>query len=297
MPSLPVRIASFLLGTTGVVRKRFTAGPDFRDMIAKVQALPLAEPTAAMKRRFAVSHSVYGSRPVWSMAPKGGTASAHILFWHGGGYVFPITPLHWKFLAHMVGNFGWSVTVPYYPLAPDSDARTTTDWTLGFYDQYIAEQRNGPIAMAGDSAGGGLTAATAMLARDGGLALPDKLILICPWLALDPSHSDQLRIEPRDVILSLSGIQEAGRLYAGALHVSEARCSPIAGSWHGLPPILAFGGGNDILVPDARALKAHLPTIEYSEIAGMMHDWPIFPFSESRQAQAQMAAFTAHAIP
>jgi epsilon-lactone hydrolase len=297
MPSLPVRVVSFLLDTTGIVRKRFTAGDKFLDTIAKVQALPFAEPTANMKSRFDVRHSLYGGRAVWTMAPKGGAVSANVLFWHGGGYVFPITPLHWKFLAHMVGRFGWSITVPYYPLAPDSAAEATTGWALEFYKQYMAESHAGPVVMAGDSAGGGLTAATAMLARDGGLPLPDKLILICPWLALDPGHSDQPGIEPREVILTMDGIKEAGKLYAGNLHVGDPRCSPIFGSWDKMPPIQAFGGGNDILVTDARQMKAKLPSVEYTELAGMMHDWPIFAFSESRSSQAQMAEFAGRAIP
>lgn len=297
MPSLPVRIVSFVLGTTGIIRRRYSAGSRFLTMIKAAQALPRSEPSNKMVRQFAVVGSGFEGHPVWKMAPKDRPATAHILFWHGGGYVYPITLLHWKFLAHMVEKHGWSVTVPYYPLAPGSDAQATTDWALAFYRGY-AEARNGePFIMAGDSAGGGLTAATAMLARDAGLPLPQKLILICPWLALDPKHPDQPGIEPREVILTMGGIEEAGKLYAGSLPVDVPRCSPIFGGWDGLPPMQAFGGGNDILVTDARQLKAKLPSVEYTEVAGMMHDWPVFSFSESRGAQAQMAAFAARAVP
>jgi len=42
---------------------------------------------------------------------------------------------------------------------------------------------------------------------------------------------------------------------------------------------------------DARALKAKLPSVEYQEEAGMIHDWPIFTFGESRAAQKRMAAW------
>jgi len=47
------------------------------------------------------------------------------------------------------------------------------------------------------------------------------------------------------------------------------------------------------LVVDARALKAKLPSVDYQEMDGMIHDWPIFTFPESRKAQGQMAAFAA----
>jgi acetyl esterase/lipase len=52
-----------------------------------------------------------------------------------------------------------------------------------------------------------------------------------------------------------------------------------------------LAGGDDILVTDARALQVKLPNIVYEEAAGMIHDWPIFTFPESRSAQARMAAF------
>ena len=296
MPSLPVRIVSFILGTTGIVRRRFSGGARFLTTIRAAQALPRSGPTAKMVQQFAVTSSDFGGSAVWTMAPKDGPPATHILFWHGGGYVYPISPLHWKFLAHMVEKYRWSVTVPYYPLAPDSDAQRTTSWALDFYRQY-ALARGGTFIMAGDSAGGGLAAAIAMLARDAALPLPSKLLLICPWLALDPSDAEQAAIEPHEVILTRGGIAEAGELYAGDLPVNDPRCSPIFGSWDGLPPIMAFGGGNDILVTDARALKAKLLATEYVELPGMMHDWPIFFFSESRAAQNQMADFAGHAIP
>jgi acetyl esterase/lipase len=115
-------------------------------------------------------------------------------------------------------------------------------------------------------------------------------------LNLDPAHPDQLKTEPRDGILTISGISAGGTLYAGDLPRNDPRCSPIFGDWEGLPPILAFAGGDDILVTDSRALKAKLPSVELIELAGMLHDWPIFSFSESRKAQAKMANFVAPAV-
>ncbi len=150
--------------------------------------------------------------------------------------------------------------------------------------------------ITGDSAGGGLTAALAQMARDSGQPLPAALLLICPWLNLDPAHPDQLKTEPRDGILTISGIAEGGALYAGSLPLNDPRCSPLFGNWDSLPPILAFAGGDDILVTDSRALAAKVPSAEMIELAGMMHDWPIFSFSESRKAQATMADFVTRAV-
>lgn len=294
MPSFAASLTGFILRTTGYYRRMFTGGPQFEKNIAKVRSAPLPSPKA--KADVDIRQSEFDGRPVWHLSPKDRAPAAHVLFWHGGGYVYPATDIHWKFLSHMASVHGWSVTVPLYPLAPENSADHITTWAMRYYTSYQAEMGQKPFVMGGDSAGGGLTAALAQMARDSGQALPSGLLLICPWLNLDPAHPDQLTTEPRDGILTISGISEGGTLYAGNLPLNEPRCSPIFGNWDGLPPILAFAGGDDILVTDSRALKAKVPSVELIELAGMMHDWPIFSFSESRKAQAKMASFVAPAV-
>jgi len=98
-------------------------------------------------------------------------------------------------------------------------------------------------------------------------------------------------LEKKDCMLTISGLRGAGALYAGTNSANDPRVSPIHGDWQDLPPILCFAGGADTLLTDARALKAKLPSIEYVELDGMMHVWPILFFPESRKAQQQMADF------
>jgi acetyl esterase/lipase len=145
--------------------------------------------------------------------------------------------------------------------------------------------------MGGDSAGGGLTVTTARLAAEAGVPLPSKLLLICPWLDATASAPEQAAIEKRDSILSLSGIRDIGPVLANGLDVTDPLVSPINGTLPALPPTLMYGGGDDILVTDARTLKARMPGIDYREGAGLMHVWPIFPLPESRRAQAEIAGF------
>lgn len=294
MPSFAASFAGFMLRTTGHYRRMFTGGPQFQKNISKVRSGP--QPSPNVKADLDVRQSMFQGRPVWQIAPKNRTPSAHVLFWHGGGYVYPATSVHWKFLSHMAAQYGWSVTAPLYPLAPENAADHITAWANDYYAAYRDEIGHKPFVMGGDSAGGGLTAALAQMARDAAQPLPAALLLICPWLNLDPAHPDQLKTEPRDGILTISGISEGGTLYAGDLPLTDPRCSPIFGNWDGLPSILAFAGGDDILVTDSRALKAKLPSAEVMELSGMMHDWPIFSFSESRKAQAKMADFVAQAV-
>lgn len=296
VPSLPVRLFGFVFRTTGYYRRRFSGGANLQKYISASRAVPSA-PSKKLRAAFNVSQTVFQGRVVWHIAPKDRAPTAHLLYWHGGGYVYPAAAGHWDFLGHMAKAHGWSITAPLYPLAPECDVDGTTQWASEFYRTFAQTNGQSGFIMGGDSAGGGLTAALAMAARDGGYPAANGLILICPWLNAEPEDPAQALVEPRDAILTRGGIRSAGLLYAGPHPVTDPRVSPIHGDWNNLPPILSFGGGDDILVTDARALKAKLPDSEYVEAAGMMHVWPILPFAESRAAQRQMASFSENVRP
>ena len=293
MASLLARVISSILRTTGVYRKQFSDGPGFMERIAASRENPYLPP-AKMRQRLAVTEKQLDGRSVWTIAPKDSAPVAHLLYFHGGGYIFPAADVHWKFMAHMAEVHGIAVTAPLYPLAPEASAAEVTAFGLAAYEAFLASH-DGPFIMGGDSAGGGLTAVVAQMARDKGLRPASGLLLICPWLDGSGDHPDQVAIEERDCILTLGGIRAAAKLYAHDLPIEDPRVSPIHGDWNGLPPILCYGGGDDILVTDARALKAKVPEIRYVETAGLMHVWPIFFLRESRAAQAQIAKFAIEA--
>ena len=290
MASLQARAFAFFLRTTGFVRKNFTGGPTLRQSIEKARQAPRQLPTAKQQAKLNIREEAFDGHPVWHIAPKQG-GSRTLLYFHGGGYVYAASNFHWAFLCHLAEAYSISIIAPLYPLAPEHSAETTTRFALEIYRQVLASCSAEDLVVGGDSAGGGLTAATLMAARDAGLPMPARALLICPWLNAEPDHPDQAIIEPRDAILTRSGIADAGRIYAGALSVQDPRVSPIHGDWSGFPPLYVLSGGDDILVADARALQARLPDHVYQEEAGMIHDWPIFTFPESRAAQKRMAAF------
>lgn len=290
MASFTARSVAFVMRKTGFFRRLPTDMPDFPRFQAKLLAVPSA-PSSKNRRACLATESRYQDRVVWTLAPRGRPPTTHVLYWHGGAYIYPPTAAHWDFLARMASVHGWRITVPFYPLAPMTQVEQTIAFALDFTRDWMAQPIVGVRLMAGDSAGGGLTAATLLAARDAGLAMPDRAILICPWLEIAPDHPDQARIEPRDAVLTRKGLRSAGEMYVGVLGMDDPRASPLRGNWSGLPPMLVFGGGDDIFVTDARALKAKLPDLAYDERAGMMHDWPILFFPESRDAQTAMATF------
>jgi epsilon-lactone hydrolase len=289
--SISARLVGFVLRKTGYFRRAFSGGAQFQKHLVKSRSVPAPTPSQKMRATLNISQSAFQGRVIWHITPKDRAPTAHILYWHGGGYVYPASSAHWSFLCDMAKAYGWSITAPLYPLAPEFEVDGVTSWALDYYRHYASKNAKTGFIMGGDSAGGGLTAATAMQARDAGLPMASALVLICPWLDVTPDNPEQTIIEPRDAILTRNGIREAGLLYAAERQVTDPIVSPIFGDWTALPPILSFGGGDDILVTDARALKSKLPHCDYIEKDRMIHVWPLLFVPESRAAQKRMAEF------
>ncbi len=290
MASTSATVIGAFLRITGIYKNRYSDSPAFLELVNKVQTGPQQLPTAKMAAKLSVSETKLDGRSIWHIAPKDRPATAHILYFHGGGYVFPAVSVHWDFMAYMATHHGVAFTAPLYPLGPTAAPDETIGFAMKAYRAFIADHA-GSFVMAGDSAGGGLTSVVAQRARDEGLRAASGLVLICPWLDATVSHPDQPGIEKRDCILTISGTARCGREYAQGVPLTDSKVSPLNGNWDGLPPILCFGGGDDILVTDARRLKEKLPSIDYVEVAGVMHVWPIFFLPESRAGQRQIAEF------
>ena len=90
-----------------------------------------------------------------------------------------------------------------YRLAPEfpfpaalNDSITAYQWLLN--QGYDSQQ----IIMAGDSAGGGLTLATLIAARERGLPLPASVVLLSPWTDLTGSGKSVEEVAAEDVLLT-----------------------------------------------------------------------------------------------
>lgn len=291
MPSLTARAISFVLRTTGYYKKLFAGGPDLEEKLRALRAQPVAAPTEKMRRKVSIGNVEFEGRTCWQISPKQGVTSARMLYFHGGGYVYSASPAHFDFLAHMAEKHGISSIVPMYPLAPEADAKEYTAFALSLYRFLLSKHDAKDIVIAGDSAGGGMAVTTARLAQEAGMNAPAGLVLICPWLDATASAPEQPAIEKRDAILTIRGIRDIGPLLARGLPVTDPLVSPINADIVSLPPTLMYGGGDDILVTDARAFKAKFPAIDYREGAGLIHVWPVFIFPESRTAQGEIAGF------
>src|SRR4051812_29722805 len=113
--------------------------------------------------------------PVVRLVPPRATGSVVAL--HGGGYVFRPEAQHWAFWRTIALASRRTVIVPLYRLAPEGTAAETVPHVARLTRDLAGE---GPVALLGDSAGGGMALAAAQLLAAEGLRLP--LLLSAPLL-------------------------------------------------------------------------------------------------------------------
>lgn len=233
----------------------------------------------------------------WPVFEVGDSAApSRAIYLHGGVYSFEIDPLHWKLVAELASH-GVRVTVPIMPLAPLGTASVVVpavaNLTAALVDEVGAEN----VSILGDSSGGGMALAVAMLLRDRGVAPLGATVLISPWLDISGTDPRLAEIEPSDPWLAVAGTHAAGAQYRGELAESDTFVSPIHGSLSGLGAITMFSGTRDILNADATRLvtlaaKTGHP-LDYHEGVGMIHNYPILPMPEGASARAIIAAVVA----
>jgi acetyl esterase/lipase len=292
-------IANVVVRLAGL-RRQFAHEDALARHVARGGAAVASRPTASMRRKFDIALETRHGHEVYTLAPRSGSPSGHVVYLHGGAYVNPISRWHWAFIARLADRLGMTFTVPLYPRAPTHDCAAASAFLLSVYRDLVLAHDAAGLVVMGDSAGGGLTLSLALQARAANLPGPAGLVLVSPWLDVAMSDPAQEEIERIDPLLMRPGLAAAGRWYAGALPAHDPRVSPIHGELGGLPPTLLYCGTRDILLSDARRLVARAAAegvdVEYHEAPGLMHVYPLMVFPESRRAQERIVGFVREAV-
>jgi acetyl esterase/lipase len=216
----------------------------------------------------------------WVTAP-GAASDRVILHLHGGGYVIGSINTHRALAAGLSRAAKARVLLIGYRLAPEhphpaavEDATAAYRWLLA---QGLSPKR---VAIAGDSAGGGLTIATLVALRDAGEKLPAAGVCLSPWVDLE-GIGDSMRTKAElDPMVKKDGLVQLATLYLGGKHPRTPLAAPLYADLSGLPPLLILVGTSETLLDDAsriaeRARKAGV-AVTYEPAEGMIHVWQLF---------------------
>lgn len=225
-----------------------------------------------------------------------------VVFVHGGGLISgsvdiydPVVRTYAKLAGVQVFAVGYHLA-PRGTSAPAEDVVAAIRWLLDRADELgIASRR---IAVMGDSAGGGVAAGAAILARDEGIDLAAQ-ILIYPMLDDRKVHGTELLAFPGSWDYSDNDVGWSALLGAdrGAPDVSPAAAPARLTDFVGLAPAYLEVGDLDIFCTEtltyAASLAAQGVSTEVRVWSGMPHafEWVAPDAVVSREAwQARIAA-------
>ncbi|WP_240034725.1 alpha/beta hydrolase fold domain-containing protein [Glaciihabitans arcticus] len=283
------RLMPFIIGLRGS-KRLFSSAERTLARVAKHRLRPKSfSPPRSLKN---VAVRFEAGWPVYDVGVT--SAPRRALYLHGGANIYEIAPQHWSLVGRLAPGASALISVAIYPLAPEGTAGPLTEVAADLVAAMIREVGAQNVTILGDSAGGGMALATAMVLRDRGEP-GVGVVMISPSLDLSLSDPDVIETAKIDPWLDIPGASAASELYRGDLPVEHPRVSALNGSLEGLGDLQIFTGTLDMLNPDARRLRARAAeahhTLEFHEVEGMIHVYPILPIPEAAVARQQIIAF------
>jgi acetyl esterase/lipase len=221
-----------------------------------------------------------------------------LLYLHGGGYVVGNAWGYRGLVAALADASGMAAYAIDYRLAPEHPFPAAID-DAGAAFRALIDRGHDPsrIAIAGDSAGGGLTVATLLRLRDAGATLPGAAFLISPWADLGCTGPSMIGKAAADPSLTEAGLRGMAAHYLGGTDPAAPLASPINADLTGLPPMLIHVGTAEILLDDALRLATAAGrddvAVTLEVWPGLFHVWHAFAFMlpEGAAAVAGAGAF------
>ncbi len=203
-----------------------------------------------------VEPTTVAGRPAEWIAPREGASDRVVLYLHGGGYCIGSIRTHRNLCARLALAYGGRVLNLDYRLAPEDPFPAAIDDVLDAYRELLgAGWSPARIAIAGDSAGGGLTVASLVAIRQQGLPLPAAGVCLSPWVDLTQSSATYVSRADVDPMVTKDGLDVMAAAYLGEASLNEPLASPLFADLAGLPPLLVHVGDAEVLLDDSLALR------------------------------------------
>ncbi len=232
------------------------------------------------------------------ISPDTANEDSALLYLHGGGYVFGGLDSHRDIACRLAQAAGVRTLLLDYRLAPEyrfpaalEDATAAYRWLL---DGGHSADR---LALAGDSAGGGLSVALMSQLKSLELPLPKAAVLMSPWADLANTGESVSRFAAKDAMISPQAVEKFASLYLGDQDPKHPLASPLYADLSGLPPIQVLVGSEEVLLSDSERLVAGIISAggqaDLAVWPKMPHVFPILAgvIPEGRRAVDDMSAF------
>ncbi len=240
-----------------------------------------------------------GGVPAEWVTPPEVEGNRTIIYLHGGGYVVGNLNTHRHVVSRLALMAKARLLNVDYRLAPEHPYPAALDDAVAAWRWHLANGGEAAhTAVAGDSAGGGLTIALCMRLRDEGLEQPGCATPISPWTDLTFSGDSATERAHRDPMISgadtLGGMVQA---YAAGADPTEPYVSPVFGSFENLPPMLIQVGTEEVLFDDStrvvKGIENANGSVEFRPWDDMIHVWHLMAgfVPEAEEGIAELADF------
>ena len=221
-----------------------------------------------------------GVRAEWTITPNA-TRDAALIYLHGGGYVIGSLDSHRHLVAEAGRACGIAALALDYRLAPEHPFPAAVDDALAGYRFLLARGiAPGRIAIAGDSAGGGLVVAAMLAIRNAGLAQPGCGWCISPWVDMEAVGETMTSRAAADPTVQRAGLLDMAKLYLNGADPRSPLAAPIYADLSGLAPLMIQVGACETLLDDAlrlaKAAGAADVRVDLQIWPEMIHVWHLF---------------------
>jgi acetyl esterase/lipase len=272
------------------------AGRALRTEFARFWSTEKGEPRAVYDRftaatpvaeGVAVEHVTTDPGPgVW-VRPADAAPDRALLFLHGGGYGLGSPSAYIGLVSQIAVRAHVATFALDYPLAPESRLPDALDLASATLSRLSAT--HAAVAIAGESAGGGLTLATAARAVAEGTDVTAAAVF-SPWTDLSLSGASVRENAIGDPLLDPAYLRTSASAYLGSAAAEDPRASPLFGVMNGLPPLLIQVGSDEILLDDSRRFAEAVEnvggTVRLEVWEGMHH---VFQLNIEQLRSARMA--------
>ncbi len=254
------------------------AEPTFEELRQRMDQMTGILPLAEDMQLEAIQ--VAGVPCEWTSVP-GVRDDQVLLYLHGGGYAIGSVSTHRGLVTNLSRAGGLRCLSVDYRLAPEHPHPAAVDDATAAY-RFLLEQGHAPerLAIAGDSAGGGLTAATLLALRDAGDPLPGAAVLISPWTDMEATGDSMHTNAEVDPMVERDGLERMAQAYLAGQDPRAPLASPLHARLDGLPPLLIQVGTAETLLDDstrfAERAKSAGVEVTLEEWEDMIHVFQAF---------------------
>ncbi len=254
MPSLQAQFVSLLIKT---FLRRKSWGRDEQELARRARR-NLGSPkiyqwfkSRGLEIETVIENGVGGE---WLASPE--AAQDRIIFYiHGGGYVSCSAATHRPITTTLARLSRFRVFSLNYRRAPEHRFPAALDDAVAAY-RWLLNGGIEPdkIALAGDSAGGGLVLGTLLRARDENLPLPACAVCFSPWTDMTGESETVHSNDGRCAMFHPENIGEFGSAYLGNTSPNEPYASQVFAELNNLSPVLLQVGSTELLLDDSRRI-------------------------------------------